>query len=264
MRHLRRFSTITAVLLLSGILLAAIFVGQSRLSAQEKFPAPRGAVNDYAGVISQEYRKRMENLSREVLEKTRTSIVVAVVQSIGENDINGYANDLYRAWGIGKKGEDKGVLILLAMKERRIRIETGYGVEGILPDGLTGEILDKNIIPFFKNNDYGRGLFNGMIAISAVVAKNAGVTLTGNPTADTPRAKKAKRTTSPYMIALIVIVAVILMATPQGRDMIPWLLFFLMSGRGGGSGGGGFGGFGGGFGGFGGGDSGGGGAGRDF
>lgn len=260
MRHHHRFSIITAVLLLFSILLAALFIGQPQLSAQEKFPASQGAVNDYAGVISQEYRKRMENLSREVLEKTRTSIVVAVVQSIGENDINGYTNDLYRAWGIGKKGEDKGVLILLTMKERRIRIETGYGVEGILPDGLTGEILDKNIIPFFKNNEYGRGLFNGMTAIASVVAKNAGVTLTGNPTAETTRVKKTKRTTSPYMIALIVIVAVVLMATPQGRDMIPWLLFFLMSGRGGG----GFGGFGGGFGGFGGGDSGGGGADRSF
>lgn len=263
MRNRPGFSIATAVF--SGILLFALLIGGSPLPAQEKFPRPQGAVNDYAGVISQEHAKRMENLSREVLEKTGTSIVVAVVQTIGENEINGYANDLYRAWGIGKKGKDKGVLILLAMKEKRIRIETGYGVEGILPDGLTGEILDKNIVPFLKNGDYGRGLFNGMIAIASVVAKDAGVTLSGSPTAEVPRAKRTKKSISPYMVVLIIIVAIILMATPQGRDMIPWLLFFVMSGgRGGGGSGDGFGGFGGGFGGFGGGDSGGGGAGRDF
>ena len=119
------------------------------------------------------------NLAREVLEKTGTAVVVATVETIGDNDPNDYANRLYQAWGIGKKGEDKGVLIFLAVKERRVRIETGYGVEGILPDGLTGEILDRYAIPRFREGDYGRGLAETMAAVSSVVAKAAGVTLTG-------------------------------------------------------------------------------------
>ena len=78
--------------------------------------------------------------------------------TIGENEeYNLYANGLYKAWGIGKKGEDKGVLIFLTVKERKIRIETGYGVEGILPDGLVGEILDKYVVPFLKEGNYGKG-----------------------------------------------------------------------------------------------------------
>ncbi len=148
-------------------------------AAAETFPKPTGAVNDFAGVIPAQYKSRMENLAREVLEKTGTAIVVATVETIGDNDPNDYANRLYQAWGIGKKGEDKGVLIFLAVKERRVRIETGYGVEGILPDGLAGEILDRYAIPYFREGDYGRGFSETMAAVSSVVAKAAGVTLTG-------------------------------------------------------------------------------------
>jgi len=114
--------------------------------AQEPFPAPRGAVNDFAGVISTADSARMEALCREVLEKTGAAVVVATFPTIGDNDVNDYANRLYSSWGIGKKG-DRGVLIVLFLSERKIRIETGYGVEGVLPDGRVGEILDQKVIP---------------------------------------------------------------------------------------------------------------------
>lgn len=148
-------------------------------TAGQTFPKPTGAVNDFAGVIEAQHKNQMENLAREVLEKTGTAIVVATVGTIGDKDPNDYANRLYTAWGIGKKGEDKGVLIFLTVKERRVRIETGHGVEGILPDGLAGEILDRCAIPHFKDRNYGRGLAETVAAVSAVAAKAAGVTLTG-------------------------------------------------------------------------------------
>ncbi len=233
--------------------------------SEAAFPSPQGAVNDFAGVIPAQYRTRMESLAREVLEKTGASVVVAVIPALGEEDLNDYANRLYSAWGIGKKGQDKGVLILLAVKERKLRIETGYGVEGILPDGLTGEIMDKYMIPHLGQGEYGMGLYNGLFAVSTVIAKDAGVQLTGRPGAAASRrsAPSAGKSLSPLTIVLIVAVIAVLMLTPQGRAMLPWLLFLLLSGSG--RGGGGFGGFGGGgFGGFGGGSSGGGGAGRGF
>ncbi len=160
---------------------AFLFFPATARTAGETFPKPAGAVNDFAGVIPAQYNGPMENLAREVLEKTGTAIVVATVETIGDNDPSDYANRLYQAWGIGKKGEDKGVLIFLAVKERRVRIETGYGVEGILPDGLVGEILDRYADPHFKEGDYGKGLAETMAAVSSVVAKAAGVTLTGAP-----------------------------------------------------------------------------------
>lgn len=239
--------------------------------AQENFPRPTGAVNDFANVISAEYRDRMERLSREVLEKTGTAIVVATFATVGDNEFNGYVNRLYSAWGIGRKGEDKGVLIVLAMKERKIRIETGYGVEGILPDGLAGEIRDRSVIPRLRTGDYGRGLFEGVSAIAGIAAKNAGVTLTGQP-ARAPSRNRPGGGEAELILGLIaLLVLASLLGTRQGREMLYMILLGLLSGSGrGGSGGfgsdgGGFGGFGGGgFGGFGGGSSGGGGAGGDF
>ena len=166
----------------SGLLLliaAFLFLIAFPTEAAETFPKPTGAVNDFAGVIPAQYKSRMETLAGEVLEKTGTAVVVATVETIGDNDPSDYANRLYQAWGIGKKGEDKGVLIFLAAKERQVRIETGYGVEGIIPDGLAGEILDRDAIPYFKQGDYGRGFYETMASVSSVVAKAAGVTLTG-------------------------------------------------------------------------------------
>ena len=246
------------------LLAALLFFSVNALKAGETFPKPTGAVNDFAGVIPAQYAGPMENLAREVLEKTGTAIVVATVETIGDNDPAGYANRLYQAWGIGKKGEDKGILIFLAVKERRVRIETGYGVEGILPDGLAGEILDRHAIPWLKKGDYGQGLAEAMAAVSSVVAKAAGVPLTG---AQPPQRRKVRteRGIGIGQLLLLILAAFFLLGTRQGRAMLPWLLLLMMSGGGGRRGGDGFGGFGGGgFGGFGGGMSGGGGAGRGF
>jgi len=247
-------------------LLVVIALGRPVFSeGAETFPAPRGAVSDFAGVISSQYVGPMENLAREVLEKTGTAIVVATVETIGDNDPNDYANRLYQAWGVGKKGEDKGVLIFLAVKERRVRIETGYGVEGILPDGLAGEIPHRYALPYFKEGQYGRGFSETMAAVSSVIAKAAGVTLTGARQPER-RQVETKGKSGIFQLLLLLAALFFLLGTRQGRALLPWILLLMMNGSGGRrSGGGGFGGFGGGgFGGFGGGSSGGGGASRGF
>lgn len=246
------------------LIAAFLFLTVFPTAAAETFPKPTGAVNDFAGVIPAQYKSQMETLAREVLEKTGTAVVVATVETIGNNDPKDYVNRLYQAWGIGKKGEDKGVLIFLAVKERQVRIETGYGVEGIIPDGLAGEILDRDAIPYFKQGDYGRGFFETMTSVSFVVAKAAGVTLTGVPRSE-ERPVGTERKLGIFQLALLLAVAFFLLGTRQGRAILPWLLLMMMSGGGDRRSGGGFGSFGGGgFGGFGGGSSGGGGAGRGF
>lgn len=229
--------------------------------AADKYPASTGmAVNDFAGIIDPADGAKIESLAREVLQKTGTAIVVATVETIGENeDYSLYANGLYKAWGIGKKGQDKGVLIFLTVRERKIRIETGYGVEGVLPDGLIGEILDKYALPHLRAGDYGKGLYNAAYACSTYVAKDAGVELTGSPAPYRTKVRGEKKGISITGIIIIMIIAALLLGTRKGRSMLPWILLLLLSG-GGGRGGGGFGGFGG----FGGGGSGGGGAGRGF
>jgi uncharacterized protein len=232
--------------------------------AAEKYP-PRGrtAVNDFANVIDPANAAKMESLAQEILQKTGAAVVVATVPELGQNEeISIYINGLYKAWGIGEKGKDKGVLIFLAVKERKIRVETGYGVEGILPDGVVGEILDKYVVPHLKTGETGKALYNAMFACGTYIAKDAGVQLTGVPGAYRTQARQQKKGVNVFGIIFFLIAAAVLLGTRTGREMLPWILLMLLSGSGRGSGGGGFGG--GGFGGFGGGMSGGGGAGRDF
>ena len=264
MKRLKKILAVTACVI-------ALLLTPRSLPAQENFPRPTGAVNDFAGVISVEYRERMERLSREVLEKTGTAIVVATIPTIGSSEFNSYANRLYSAWGIGRRGEDKGVLIVLALKERKIRIETGYGVEGILPDGRAGEIRDRSVIPWLRTGDYGRGLFEGVSAISDIVAKSANVTLNGQPAKAPYRTRPGGGETKVIFGLIALLILAFLLGTRQGRDLLSLILLGMMSGGGRGNGGGfgsgdgGFGDFGGGgFGGFGGGSSGGGGVGGDF
>lgn len=235
--------------------------------AQESFPPPRGMVNDFAGVISPADAARMETISREVLEKTGVSVVVATFPSIGDKDLNDYVNRLYQAWGIGKKGEDRGLLIFLALRERQIRIETGYGLEGILPDGRVGGILDENVIPYLKKGDYSLGLVKAVTAVSLIVAGEAGVTLTGDSISKPSSNRRELRNGGNFWLWFIILLIISLLGTRRGREYLPLILMMLLSSRRGGGGGGeldGFGGFGGGFGGFGGGSSGGGGASRGF
>jgi uncharacterized protein len=245
-------------------LAAVLFLAAGFALAERPFPKPRGLVNDFAGVISPEYERKITALTREVLEKTGTAIVVVTMPDIGGAEYNEYANRLYSAWGIGKKGQDKGVLIFVTVKERKMRIETGYGVEGILPDGLVGEIRDRYMIPYLRKDRFGEGILNGTLALAQVIAKNAGVRLTG--TNAVPHRIKKKRSGFSFLPFLILIVIFMFLPRRRGGSWLFFLPFFLGGGRGYGGGGMGdsFGGFGGGFGGFGGGMSGGGGAGGGF
>ena len=263
MKFISSDNRIKIILVLAVALFMTLIAGTT--FATDKYPAPRGAVNDFANIIDADSAAKMEALAREVLQKTGTAVVVVTVPTIGENEeYNMYANGLYKAWGIGKKGEDKGVLIFLTLKERKIRIETGYGVEGILPDGLVGEIRDKYLKPQLQAGNYGKAFYDTMYALSSYIAKDANVQLSDSPAPLPSRrdARPQQRGVNVAGLIFFLIVAALLLGTRTGRSMLPWILLMFLGG--GGRGGGGGGGFGGGFGGFGGGGSGGGGAGGSF
>ena len=236
--------------------------------ATDSFPKRRGLVNDFANVISPQYEQRLVQVTDELLRKTDVPVVVVTMSDIGGEDYNEYANRLYAAWGIGKKGEDRGVLIFVTLKERKMRIETGYGIEGLIPDGLAGEIRDQYFIPYLKRNQFGEGLLNGTLAIASIIAKDARVSLTGQ----VPLKRPVKRRSGLSSLVVLLLFFLVLFSLGRGRGGLWPLLLLLFMGRGGGFHGGygrgGFGGsfgsFGGGFGGFGGGLSGGGGAGGGF
>lgn len=146
-------------------------------SYAKDLPVPQGWVNDFGGVISADYKEKLTSLIQELEEKTTAEIAVVTVNSISPYGEIEYARLLFDNWKPGKKGKDNGVLVLLAVKERRWRIETGYGVEGILPDGLCGEIGRNYMVPYFKQGKYAEGLYNGVLKIYSIFMPGSNKTI---------------------------------------------------------------------------------------
>ncbi|HXA04443.1 MAG TPA: TPM domain-containing protein [Bryobacteraceae bacterium] len=235
---------------------------------------PQGYVSDFGHVIDAQSKAALEQYCARVEQVTGAQMALVTIPSLEGEPIDDVANTIYRAWGVGQKGKNEGIMLLLVINDRRSRLEVGYGLEPILPDGLDGSIL-REMRPALRARQYGEAMMAAAQTIGSTIAKSKNVSLD----AQLPRR-----------------------ARPSSGDSIPWpavlgglfLLFWLLragsrGGRGGGGGfwtglllgnlmrgggwggssGGGFGGFdsgggGGGFGGFGGGDSGGGGASSDW
>jgi uncharacterized membrane protein YgcG len=135
------------------------------------FPDYNGYVNDYTGTLSAEWKIKTENLVRTVREETSCEIAVAIIDELGSSTIEEYAAGLFTKWGIGKKDKDNGVLLLVALKDRQLRIEVGYGLEAIITDLSAKDIIDDVITPRFKNSDYDSGVYNGVVAIANIIYK---------------------------------------------------------------------------------------------
>ncbi len=226
---------------------------------------PQGYVDDFAGVLQPQQRADLEAYLQELDRKTGAQIAVVTLKSLDGGEIRDFANRLFEKWGVGKKGEDRGLMILTVLDQHRIWVEVGYGLEPLLPDARVGHILDQSVMPYFKAGDLAGGLISGTQTFGGIIARQAGVQITGQATPRAvPPAGQGAHQLSCLELVLIGLALVIFIPIIMRH---PWLLLFLLSsGRGGGFRGGGFGGGfgGGGFGGFGGGMSGGGGAGRSW
>lgn len=145
--------------------------------AADSVPRPVGWVNDFADVLPQEQEERISAVCGQVEEKTGSEIAVVTIASIAPHDEQTYCRLLFDAWQPGKKGKDNGLLVLLAVKERRWRIETGYGLESVITDGIAGDIGRRYMVPYFKNGSYGEGLLNGVKAAAVEIYRAAGITV---------------------------------------------------------------------------------------
>jgi len=226
------------------------------LDADVRYPAPGGYVTDTAGIISRDARMQIENLLGGIERKTTAEIAVVTVPSTSPLTIEQYAVGLFEKWGIGKKGKDNGVLILVASVDRKVRIEVGYGLEGVITDLESKFIIEKGMIPYFKQGNYTAGVVTAITRISKLIGEEYGIEIDPERMVAAVPLKGGRRQGSPASALLSFLFFVLIFGFRFGS------LFFFMSGAGrrsywsGGSGGS----FGGGFGGFGGGFSGGGGA----
>jgi uncharacterized protein len=232
---------------------------------------PQGYVNDFAGVLSAPAKDKLTALCAEVDQKAKAQIAIVTVSSLEGEPIEQYSIDLATQWGVGPKQSARGVLILIAPNDRKYRVEVGYGLEPILPDGKVGG-FGREAVPFLRQNDYSGAVLLITQRVASVIAEDQKVTLDADSGVSAPEPAPESDNSSPLLSKLIFALFIGLFIFFPLLGFLLRVLFGIgppRSMRGGGGwygggswGGGGFsgGGGGGGFGGFGGGSFGGGGA----
>src|SRR5579863_1648111 len=143
---------------------------------QVKNLKPQGYVNDFAGVLSAQVKDKLTALCAEVDRKAAAQIAIVTVSSLEGEPVEQFSLDLATAWGIGPKQKDRGILILVAPNDHKYRIEVGYGLEAILPDGKVGG-FGREAVPFFRQNDYSGAVLLISERVAQVIAKDQKVTL---------------------------------------------------------------------------------------
>ena len=142
----------------------------------QTLPRPTGFVNDFARVMRQEDVRAVETLAASVQQRTGAQISVVTVDSFAPfGSLDEFSMALAESWGVGQRGGDTGVILILAVSERRVRIEVGYGLEGAIPDSLAGRILDTEVLPAFQAGNLSGGLARGANSIAAAVAREKGI-----------------------------------------------------------------------------------------
>jgi len=236
MRTIARVSFVCVVLLAAQILWSM------------NVPALKGRVNDYAGVLDSNQKEQLETLLQDAENKTSSQVVLLTVNSLEGDALEDFSIRVVENWKIGRKEFNNGVLVLLALAEKKIRIEVGYGLESILTDMKSGYITREIILPYFKKGDYYGGLSQGLAAVTGLISKDFEIT----PEQLARYQKESKRGKGVHIpftfiiFVIIVILNIVKSGTRGGRYGRGGGIFYGGGFGGGGFGGGGFGGGGGG------------------
>jgi uncharacterized protein len=269
--------------MLSNVMRAALWlclvslgIGFAPAERVEDLPRPTNYVSDFAGVLSPQAQQQLNALCSQVDHQARAQIAVVTIKSLDDVPIEDFVTALEDKWKVGRKGTDRGVLVFFAVNDHKRRIEVGYGLEGILPDGKAGDI-GRTMVPLLRNNDYDQAVLLGVSQVAQVIAADAGVTLQNAPHRGPPRVQPVRISFGRIIFfGIILLLFLVFAGRAGGSGILGFLLGMFLGGGGrGGWGGGGSGGWGGGggggdgggdsgFGGFGGGSSGGGGASGDW
>jgi uncharacterized protein len=164
----------------AALLAAALVLLACAISAQEELPTdrllrslrPTADVNDFARILTPAERESLEDRCRKLREKTGAQLAVVTLKSLEGGQIDDFAVKLFKQWGIGQKDQKNGILLLVAIQDRKARIEVGYGLEPILPDALAGRVLNDQLFPAFKQQQYAAGLNAAVERVAAIVEKN--------------------------------------------------------------------------------------------
>jgi uncharacterized protein len=165
-------------------------------------PALRGRVNDYAQILTPEQSNALDAQLARLEQDTGHQVAVLTLPSLDGEDIEGFSIRVAENWKIGKKGFDNGVILIVAVNDRKLRLEVGYGLEGILPDLTANRIIRDYIVPLFRSGDFAAGIVSGINAVEKVIRKE--------PLPETARKQAQGRGSSLNFIVMLVITFAIL------------------------------------------------------
>lgn len=187
---------------------------------QGEIPRPVGHVNDFAKMMNPQDAQTLELKLRDYETQTSNEIAVVTIKTLGNESVEDYTIRLAEQWKVGKKGKDNGVILLIAKEEKKFRIEVGYGVEGVLTDAQSKIILEREMKPYFKKEEFGKGILAGVDGIIAVIG--GGYT----PTAASAEPEKESVSFSAVWLFIILffvgIIAIIILAAILGSGGGTW------------------------------------------
>lgn len=237
------------------LLIAVGWLCLASASPAESVTVPERPVRyvvDLAGVIDAEPETKLNGYLQELEQKTTAQFVILTIESLAGESIESFALEVaHDKWKLGRKGKDNGLLLLVAAKDRKYRIEVGYGLEGALPDSFAGSVGRDYLVPYFRKGDYSRGIFTAALALTAEIAREAGVTITGMPKPEQAGRPGGSGSLFGTIFSLLVFIFIMIAFIKNPKAFLLFFLFSSMGGRnqrwgGGGGFGGGFGSFGGG------------------
>jgi uncharacterized protein len=198
----------------SALLVAfGIFASANLLRAAETIPPkPAGYFSDYAGVVSKDQALRLNEKLAQFERETSNQVLVAVFRKMEtDSSIEDFTRRIAQAWGVGKKDRKNGAVLFVFIEDRKMYIQVGYGLEGVLPDATAFDITERHIKPFFKNNDYPGGLATGIDLICQAIR--------GEYTGDgkTNAERSSRKSGGGNILFLVIFVVIILIAMGSSR-----------------------------------------------
>jgi uncharacterized protein len=225
-----------------SLLFLLFFLLQNGVSAENiQLPAPIGDiyVQDFAKVLTDAEIAEIRSLGRTIEDQTTAQISVLTVDTIGERTMEEFANEAFRKYGIGNETQNNGVLLVMAVTDRLIRIEVGYGLEGRIPDGKAGRILDQNAIPYLQNGQPNKAIVETYKVLANEVLSEYGIS--GGMTTPERQAQYSAAKEGggiPAWLLIIIVVVVVFLDFKFFGGTLTYLLLSIVSlGRGGGGGG---------------------------
>lgn len=212
------------------IVLLLVLLAWSASGQAQDIPDHVGKVNDFAELLQPSDRTTLEAQLADLERATSAEVAVVTIKTLYGQPIEHYATTMFNTWGIGKKGRDNGVLVLVALDEKTMRIEVGYGLEGVLPDGLAGAIIREQFRPRFRDGNYRQGILDGTARVMEVVRRNETLTPAQIAAIDKAAADARKSWGMAVFLSIFVALGGFVCGTGIGARVITQTLFGVLFG----------------------------------